>query len=49
MSCTVQRCYYRCAFGVELSELQAEEQLDLLYLLAGQVVKQNFINPKNDL
>jgi len=34
--------------GVELSKSDAEKYLDLLYFLAKQVVKQNFIPSKNE-
>jgi hypothetical protein len=34
--------------GIELSKSDAEKYLDLLYFLAKQVVKQNFIPSKNE-
>jgi hypothetical protein len=34
--------------GVELSKSDAERYLNLLYFLAKQVVKQNFISSKNE-
>ncbi|MFD0793397.1 hypothetical protein ACFQZX_07190 [Mucilaginibacter litoreus] len=34
--------------GIEISDLEAEEYLDLLYFLAKLVVKQNFLFPKRE-